>query len=227
MSTDKPELNSDADADADADAESDTDTDTIVDDVELRDPDELIPYHNNPKDHPEWQIDKIASSIKNYGMDQPIVVDGDNEIIKGHGRLKAAKKIGLEEVPVIRREDLSEAKAKGSRIADNKTHMDTGWDIESLALEFEELEGEGFDPELAGFDEDEVDAILDQQEFDIDEFFEESDGSEDSDGSDSSDDSDEFDFEGEVECPECGHAFHPSEDEPMDSAAEPIDGDDR
>src|SRR6056297_3812968 len=90
-------------------------------DVARKSVDAIIPYTNNPKEHPDEQVQKIASSIKNYGWDQPIVVDGDGEIIKGHGRLQAAEKLGLDEVPVIWREDLTDAEAKAARIADHKT----------------------------------------------------------------------------------------------------------
>jgi len=120
--------------------------------------DELIPYANNPKEHPDEQVNKIASSIKNYGWDQPIVVDADGEIIKGHGRLQAAEKLGLDEVPVIWREDLSDAEAKAARIADNKT-AESPWDDDLLAAELDVL-GDFDDIEL-GFDEGEVDDLLD------------------------------------------------------------------
>ena len=130
----------------------------LHDRVERVSRDELIPYSNNPKEHPEEQVNKIASSIKNYGWDQPIVVDGDGEIIKGHGRLQAAEKLGLDEVPVIWREDLSDAEAKAARIADNKAGEST-WDIDLLGLEFELLDDRDFDVELTAFDEDEIEAF--------------------------------------------------------------------
>jgi len=99
---------------------------------------DLLPYANNPKEHPTEQVNKIASSIKNYGWDQPIVVDGDGEIIKGHGRLQAAEKLGLDEVPVIWREDLTDAEAKAARIADNKT-AESPWNDDVLAAELDVL----------------------------------------------------------------------------------------
>ena len=131
---------------------------TLLDRVELVDRDELIPYSNNPKEHPDEQVKKIASSIKNYGWDQPIVVDGENEIIKGHGRLQAAELLGLDEVPVIKRTDLSESEIRAARIADNKAGEST-WDIDLLGLEFELLDDSDFDLELTGFDEDEIEAF--------------------------------------------------------------------
>ena len=110
---------------------------------------DLIPYINNPKQHPADQIDKIASSIKNYGFTVPMVVDGQNEIIMGHGRLEAAKKLGMEEVPCIVRDDLTEGQVKALRIADNKV-SESEWDIELLLTEIEGLE------EFTGFTLDEI-----------------------------------------------------------------------
>ena len=133
----------------------------LYDRVERVSRDELIPYSNNPKEHPEEQVNKIASSIKNYGWDQPIVVDGDGEIIKGHGRLQAAEKLGLDEVPVIWREDLSDAEAKAARIADNKT-AESDWLDDELATELELLDEKfDFDLDLTGFEPDEIDDLFD------------------------------------------------------------------
>jgi len=129
-------------------------------DVETVSTDNLIPYSNNAKAHPDEQVKKIASSIKNYGWDQPIVVDGDNEIIKGHGRLQAADVLGLDEVPVIKREDLTEAEAKASRIADNKT-AESEWLDDALETELDVLDQEEqIDLDSLGFDDDEIDDLL-------------------------------------------------------------------
>src|SRR6056297_2892080 len=135
------------------------------DDVEIVDADVLIPYTNNAKEHPEEQVKKIASSIKNYGWDQPIVVDGENEIIKGHGRLQAAQLLGLEEVPVITRTDLSDAEKRASRIADNKT-AESAWLEEDLTHELEQLQEEDYDLELTGFEDDELEDLLESAEED-------------------------------------------------------------
>ena len=131
----------------------------LHDRVERVSRDELIPYSNNPKEHPDEQVNKIASSIKNYGWDQPIVVDGGGEIIKGHGRLQAAEKLGLNEVPVIWREDLSDAEAKAARIADNKT-AESDWLDDELATELELLDD--FEAEELGFDDDELTDFIDE-----------------------------------------------------------------
>jgi len=128
-------------------------------DVEVWPIDELIPYSNNPKEHPDEQVQKIASSIKNYGWDQPIVVDDGGEIIKGHGRRQAAQVLGLDEVPVIVREDLSDAEAKAARIADNKT-AESPWDEGLLSVELKGLDDD-FDADELGFDDDEFDDLLD------------------------------------------------------------------
>jgi len=135
---------------------------TTITDVELFPVNELIPYTNNPKEHPDEQVQKIASSIKNYGWDQPIVVDGDNEIIKGHGRMQAAQLLGLDEVPVIRREDLSDAEAKAARIADNKT-AESAWLDDALETEVDLLAQEDeIDMDSLGFDDTEIDDLLDE-----------------------------------------------------------------
>jgi ParB-like chromosome segregation protein Spo0J len=86
--------------------------------IEWRDPASLTPYSNNAKTHPVEQVDKIAASIASFGFDQPIVVDGDGVIIKGHGRREASLRLGLDNVPVLVRTDLSVAEIKAARLAD-------------------------------------------------------------------------------------------------------------
>ena len=168
----------------------------LIDRVELVDRDELIPYSNNPKEHPDEQVKKIASSIKNYGWDQPIVVDGDGEIIKGHGRLQAAETLGIEEVPVIWREDLSDAEAKAARIADNKT-AESPWDEDLLGTELSLLEDEPIDMDTLGFDDGEIDEYLDALE--VPEF-----------EPTSEEEQPDLDETNKTECPECGHEFNPN-----------------
>ena len=167
----------------------------LHDRVERVSRDELIPYSNNPKEHPEEQVNKIASSIKNYGWDQPIVVDGGGEIIKGHGRLQAAEKLGLDEVPVIWREDLSDAEAKAARIADNKT-AESPWSDDELETEIGVLaDDDAIDLDSLGFDDDELNDML--GELEVPDF--------DPVGEDEQPRLDETD---PIECPECGHEFH-------------------
>lgn len=114
----------------------------------------LIPYINNPRLN-DGAVDKVASSIKNFGFKNPIIIDKDNEIIAGHTRLKAARKLGLEEVPTIKVEDLTDNQIKAFRIADNKTSEFAEWDMELLEIEMEDL-GDMF----TGFSDDEFDDIM-------------------------------------------------------------------
>lgn len=98
----------------------------------------VVPYKNNPRNN-DQAVDSVAESIKQFGFQQPIVVDTNGVIIVGHTRLKAAKKLGLKTVPVIIAENLSEEKAKAYRLADNKTGELAGWNYELLDIELEEL----------------------------------------------------------------------------------------
>lgn len=113
---------------------------------------DLIPYINNPRQNDE-AVDAVASSIKNFGFKVPIVIDGKNEIINGHTRLKAAKKLGLTEVPVIKADDLSPEQVKAFRLADNKVSEIAEWDEDLLAIELEGLAELEFDMGQFGFDE--------------------------------------------------------------------------
>jgi ParB-like chromosome segregation protein Spo0J len=122
--------------------------------------DKLIPYAKNSRTHSEKQIAEIAASIKEFGFRQPILVDGLG-IIAGHGRLLAARKLNLKQVPTIDCSDLTAAQKKAYIIADNKLAMNAGWDSELLALEMEELLKGNFNLELLGFTENELDELLD------------------------------------------------------------------
>ena len=129
--------------------------------------DESIPYINNPRNNDD-AVDAVASSIKNFGFKVPIVIDGQNEIINGHTRLKAAKKLGLKEVPVIIADDLSPEQIKAFRLADNKVGEIATWDENLLAIELEGLADLDFDMEQFGFEEldfDEENEII-EDEFD-------------------------------------------------------------
>lgn len=127
--------------------------------VEMKPPNSLIPYIHNPKAHPETQIKKIAGSLAEYKFDQPIVVDKDLVIIKGHGRLQAALALGLEAVPVIVRRDLTPAQAKAARLADNKV-AESAWFEGELGLEMQSLKEMDFDLNLTGFEADEILGLL-------------------------------------------------------------------
>ena len=130
---------------------------------------ELIPYVNNPKKHPEEQVSKIASSIKKFGFKVPMLITEDFEIIAGHGRYKAANKLGLEEVPCIVADDLSEAEIKAFRLADNKV-SESDWEADMLAVEMEEIDEMDFDLDMTGFEPDEVDMIFEGDEDTFDEY---------------------------------------------------------
>lgn len=120
--------------------------------------DELIPYVNNPRFN-DNAVDAVASSIKNFGFKQPIVIDNKNEIVAGHTRLLASKKLGLEEVPVIIADDLNESQARAYRLADNKVAEIASWDYELLELELETVETDdlNLDMEELGFEDNSID----------------------------------------------------------------------
>lgn len=120
----------------------------------------LIPYAKNSRTHDNAQVAQIAASIKEFGWTNPILVDGEKGIIAGHGRLMAARKLGMDKVPVIELKDMTEAQKRAYVIADNKLALNAGWDNDFLTLELKDLEDEGFDLSLTGFDDKELDALL-------------------------------------------------------------------
>lgn len=124
----------------------------------------LIPYINNSRTHSDEQVAQIAASIKEFGFNNPILVDKDNSIIAGHGRLQAARKLGLTEVPCVRLEHLTETQRKAYVIADNRLALNAGWDNELLTIELNELLADGFALEILGFDSDELKTLLDPLE---------------------------------------------------------------
>ena len=107
--------------------------------------DDLIPYARNSRTHSDEQITKIASSIREFGFLNPVIVDGQNGIIAGHGRVMAAQKLGLIEIPVLQADHLSDAQKRAYIIADNRLALDAGWDAEMLRVEFAELADLGCD----------------------------------------------------------------------------------
>lgn len=127
--------------------------------VELVDIEELIPYDKNVKIHDEKQIEHLANNIKQFGFDQPIVVDKDNVIIKGHGRRLACLKLGLKKVPVVKRTDLTKEEADAARLSDNRV-VSSSYDIEGLQEELERLSA-NFDFDTLGFDSRELNFSLD------------------------------------------------------------------
>jgi len=128
--------------------------------IEQRAITDLIPYINNSRKHSDEQVAQIAASIKEFGWTNPILVDGTNGLIAGHGRLLAARKLGMNKVPVIELAHLSETQKKALIIADNKLALNSDWDTDLLMLELQELNNDDYDLSVLGFDKDELDALL-------------------------------------------------------------------
>lgn len=120
----------------------------------------LEPYAGNARTHPDWQIDQIAASIAEFGFCNPVLIGDDSVIVAGHGRLLAAQKLGLTQVPVIVLAHLSPAQRRALVIADNRIAENAGWDEEMLRTELAALQGEGFGIEVIGFSEAELDDLL-------------------------------------------------------------------
>ena len=125
---------------------------------------DLIPYANNSRTHSDEQVLQIASSIKEFGFINPVIVDGENGIIAGHGRVMAAKKLGLMDVPCVDASHLSEAQKKAYIIADNKLALNAGWDDDILRIELDMLTELDFDLSLTGFSDEELQAICQVEE---------------------------------------------------------------
>lgn len=140
--------------------------------IAYRAPADLIPYAKNSRTHSDMQIAQIASSIKEFGFTQPILLDGENGIIAGHGRWQAAMKLGLEQVPTIDLSHLSDTQKKAYVIADNKIALNSGWDETLLELEIQDLRDAGFEIDLLAFDPSELKnadvdySVLDDEEID-------------------------------------------------------------
>ena len=128
--------------------------------IEMRPLDVLIPYARNAKQHSDVQVAQIAASIREFGWGAPILVDGQNNVIAGHGRLLAARKLGLAEVPVVPMAHLTDIQRRALILADNKIGENAGWDAELLGLELAGLMEAGFDLELTGFSAEEWDALI-------------------------------------------------------------------
>lgn len=128
--------------------------------IEYKDIDDLIPYANNSRTHSDEQVTQVAASIKEFGFTNPILIDENNGIIAGHGRLMAAKKLKLGQVPTITLVGLSDAQRKAYVIADNKLALNAEWDFDLLKIEIESLQEDDFKLDLLGFDVDELNGIL-------------------------------------------------------------------
>lgn len=129
--------------------------------------DKLIPYINNARTHSAEQINKLRSSLREFGFINPVIIDGDYNIIAGHGRVAAAKAENLTDVPCVFVDHLTEAQKKAYIIADNRMALDAGWDEELLRVEIEALQAESFDISLTGFDDDEIADLFGKDEDEV------------------------------------------------------------
>ena len=136
-------------------------------DVEIE---KLKPYKNNARTHSDEQIEKIAKSMKEFGFINPVLVDGNLNVIAGHGRILGAKKLGMKEVPCLFIEDLTEEQKRAYIIADNRLAEDAGWDKELLKIELEDLKNMNFDITLTGFELEDFDFSMDETKVIEDEF---------------------------------------------------------
>lgn len=124
----------------------------------------LVPYANNARTHSPEQIKKLRSSLREFGFINPVIIDRDYGVIAGHGRILAAQAEGLEKVPCVFADHLTEAQKKAYIIADNRMAMDAGWDEEMLRVEIEALQAADFDPLLTGFDEKELADLFNEKD---------------------------------------------------------------
>jgi ParB-like chromosome segregation protein Spo0J len=155
----------------------------------------LIPYARNSRTHSDQQIAQVAASIREFGFTNPVLIDAEDGIIAGHGRVMAARKLGLTEVPCIRLGHLTETQKRAYIIADNKLALNSGWDEEMLGLELADLREADFDLDLVGFDAGEIEAALNPAEVDF------APGTEDDQG--------KLDEKSPIECPHCRKFFVP------------------
>lgn len=164
--------------------------------IELRDLDTLAPYPRNPRLHGEGQIEQIAASIKRWGFTIPLLIDEAGQLIAGHARLEAAKKLELKRAPVMTARGWTEAQKRAYVIADNRLAMNSSWDDALLIDELSGLKMSDFDLAALGFTESELADMIgapDAEEF----------------GPASADDQQRLDQKSPITCPECGHVFSP------------------
>ena len=166
--------------------------------IEMWPIDKLQPYERNARTHSPEQVAQLAASIQEFGFTAPILVDGDDGILAGHGRLEAARELGLEQVPVVVLDHLSPEQKRAYVIADNKLALNAGWNMDLLQQEVMSLNLADFDLDLLGFDEKELSRLLDPEG--IDEPTKDYEGAEEF----SEDEFSEF----EHQCPRCGFEFN-------------------
>ena len=156
---------------------------------------DLVPYARNSRTHSESQVAQIASSIREFGFTNPVLIDNENGIIAGHGRVMGAQKLGLKDVPCIRLSHLTDIQRRAYIIAENKLALNAGWDEEMLGLELSDLRELDFDLDLTGFDADEIESALNPCEPDFEP------GTEGDQG--------KLDEKSPIECPHCKKFFVP------------------
>ena len=154
---------------------------------------DVVPYTRNAREHSIDQVKQIVASIREFGFTSPVLVDEDNTLIAGHGRLAAARELGMTELPAIAIEGLSDAQKQALRLADNKLALNASWDDDLLRSELMDLRDGGFDLALTGFGDVEWSDMLDEPAFDPV----------------GPEDQGRLDQKAPVTCPECGHAFSP------------------
>lgn len=132
--------------------------------IEYRKVSDLLPYARNARTHSDAQVSQLAASIKEFGFNNPVAVDGDGMILCGHGRVMAAQKLGMTEVPTVCLSHLSDTQKKAYILADNKLALNAGWDNDMLKVELEDLKFSNFDLDLVGFSTEELDEIMNQDE---------------------------------------------------------------
>lgn len=128
--------------------------DWAADKIERRKVDDLIPYARNARTHSDEQVAQLAASIKEWGWTTPVLIDEDGEIIAGHGRVMAARKLGIEEVPTMTATGWTKAQKQAYVLADNQLPQNAGWDMDLLSVEMKDLDADGFDLSLIGFGDD-------------------------------------------------------------------------
>ncbi len=158
--------------------------------IDYRPIDKLEPYARNARTHSEEQVTQIVASIREFGWTNPVLVDENGGIIAGHGRVLAAKQLGIEQIPCIELAGLTEAQKRAYVIADNKLALNAGWDEDLLRMEISDLKDLDFDIDLIGFNEAEIADILLGRDVEFKEF----------------DESAEQDVK-MIKCPSCGHEF--------------------
>ena len=131
-----------------------------ADKIKRRKVDALIPYARNARTHSDEQVAQLAASIKEWGWTTPVLVDEDGEIIAGHGRVLAARKLGIKEIPTMTATGWTKAQKQAYVLADNQLPQNAGWDMDLLSVEMKDLDADGFDLNLVGFDSNYLTAVM-------------------------------------------------------------------